>query len=193
MSDSGTVVIHGKTYETVALRVRKFRDVCPDHTLSTEIVERTEDVVVMKATISDTSGRCVATGHAEEYRKASQINKTSALENAETSAIGRCLAAFGLGGTEFATADEVANAISRQKTSAKSVAKAEWNDLNIDVQTVLLDIEKDARKIASDEGWPATYHWLNTEHSDLDATEVAALWSRFSSEERRLMKERKAA
>jgi hypothetical protein len=39
------------------------------------------------------------------------------LENAETSAIGRALAAFGLGGTEFATADEVANAIGQQRAA----------------------------------------------------------------------------
>ena len=59
-----------------------------------------------------------ATGHAEEYRADGKINKTSALENAETSAIGRALACLGLGGTEFASADEVARAISGQKPAA---------------------------------------------------------------------------
>src|SRR3972149_1965185 len=109
--DTGIVVIHGKEYSTVARRVGIFRERYPDWTLATEIISRNEECVVMKAAISDQAGRGLATGHSEEFRKASQINKTSALENAETSAIGRALAALGLGGTEFASADEVANAI----------------------------------------------------------------------------------
>jgi hypothetical protein len=68
----------------------------------------------MKASISNEQGRLLATGFAEEVRAASKINRTSALENAETSAIGRALAALGLAGTEYASADEVANAISQQ-------------------------------------------------------------------------------
>ena len=113
--DSGIVEIHGKSYQTVAFRVKAFREKHPGYTLQTEIVSRDGEVVVMKALIADEKGRLISTGHAEENRKSSQINKTSALENAETSAIGRALAAFGLGGTEFATADEVANAIHQQK------------------------------------------------------------------------------
>jgi hypothetical protein len=118
--NNGKVNIHGREYETVALRVQKFKAACPDHSLTTEVLTRDAECVVMKASIFNPEGRLVATGHAEEYRKASSINKTSALENAETSAIGRALAAFGLGGTEFATADEVANAIGQQKAQAKA-------------------------------------------------------------------------
>ena len=79
----------------------------------TEIISAAE-LVVMKATIQDEERRILATGHAEEKRGSTNINKTSALENAETSAIGRALAALGYGGTEYASADEVANAISQQ-------------------------------------------------------------------------------
>ena len=118
--NNGKVNIHGREYETVALRVQKFKSAYPNHALTTEVLTRDEDCVVMKASIYNPEGRLIATGHAEEYRKASTINKTSALENAETSAIGRALAAFGLGGTEFATADEVANAIGQQR-AAESV------------------------------------------------------------------------
>lgn len=114
-NDNGTVNIHGKEYQTVALRVKKFCEERPGYALTTEIIYRDKDEVVMKATISDPDGRVLATGHAEEQRNASKINKTSALENCETSAIGRVLAALGLGGTEFATANEVQNAISQQE------------------------------------------------------------------------------
>ena len=122
--DTGVIQIHGKAYQTVALRVQTFRELHPDWTLSTEVLERTQEVVVMKASIADDNGRLRATGHSEEYRATSQINRTSALENAETSAIGRALAALGLGGTEFATANEVQNAIHQQDV-ARQVAQAD--------------------------------------------------------------------
>ena len=110
----GIVPIHGKQYKTVAYRVNEFRTQYPDYTVSTELVEANDTLVVMKASISNEQGRLLATGFAEEVRAASKINRTSALENAETSAIGRALAALGLAGTEYASADEVANAISQQ-------------------------------------------------------------------------------
>ena len=112
--DSGIVKIHGKEYFTVAKRVGMFREKYPDYALTTEILNRDDECAVMKATIADQTGRVLATGHSEEYRHTSTINRTSALENAETSAIGRALAALGMGGTEFASADEVANAIAQQ-------------------------------------------------------------------------------
>lgn len=116
--DTGIVNIHGKEYQTVAKRVGDFRTAFPFYTLETIIVERNADEVVMRAMISDDQGRLLATGYAEEKRTSSQINRTSALENAETSAIGRALAAFGMGGTEYASADEVANAITQQRAPA---------------------------------------------------------------------------
>ena len=110
---TGKVKIHGKEYKTVALRVAEFRAAHPDYTIQTELIEANDVLVIMKATIS-TCGVVLATGYAEEVRSASKINSTSALENAESSAVGRALAFFGLGGTEIASADEVANAISQQ-------------------------------------------------------------------------------
>lgn len=116
---TGIVNIRGKEYQTVALRVQKFREQHPSWSLTSEVLFRDADCVVMKSIIADETGRVLATGHAEEYRNASQINGTSALENAETSAHGRSLAALGLGGTEFASANEVQNAIQQQKPKAK--------------------------------------------------------------------------
>ncbi len=126
--DTGTVNIHGKEYQTVALRVKKFREAHPSWNLITSIIENTDSRVVMKAEIydaCDSSELPVATGHAEEYRASSQINKTSALENCETSAIGRALGSLGLGGTEFCTADELSNAIHQQ---SKPQPKPDPND-----------------------------------------------------------------
>ncbi len=116
---TGTVKIHGKEYKTVALRIQEFREKHPDFTIQTELVEANDMLVVMKATIS-MGPQVIATGYAEEVRTASKINRTSALENAETSAVGRALAFFGLGGSEIASADEVANAISQQNSQSSS-------------------------------------------------------------------------
>lgn len=116
----GIVKIHGKEYKTVALRVAEFRqnDETKSYGLVTEVMQIDESKVMMRCTVFDPQGRALATGHAEEWRSASKINRTSALENAETSAIGRALASLGLGGTEFASANEVIHAIEKQETFA---------------------------------------------------------------------------
>jgi hypothetical protein len=119
MSDDGTVEIHGKVYKTVALRVSEFRGMHPDWTIKTKILSAAE-LVQVKATILDADARVIATGHAEEVRGSTNINKTSSIENAETSAVGRCLSFIGLGGTYIASADEVADAQKQQVEIAAS-------------------------------------------------------------------------
>lgn len=111
--NNGVINIKGKQYKTVALRVQEFRAEFPYYTIQTLIVSQA-DPVIMRAEILDEDGRLIATGHAEEDRGASTINKTSALENCETSAIGRALAAFGLAGSEYASANEVEGALLAQ-------------------------------------------------------------------------------
>lgn len=123
--ETGIINIRGKQYQSVALRVQKFRETHPNWPLLTEIISRDDESVVVAARIVDDCGITLATGHAEEYRRASQINKTSALENAETSAIGRALAALGFGGTEFATANEVQNAIHQQVNGGRDEAESQ--------------------------------------------------------------------
>ncbi len=108
------VTIHGKEYKTVAERVSDIHNIHKDKSLSieTELVSWNEGIVIFKATV--TTGCGLFTGYAYEREGASQINKTSALENCETSSIGRALAAAGYGGTEYASANEVQNAITQQ-------------------------------------------------------------------------------
>lgn len=114
MSDDGIVNIHGKSYITVAKRVQDFRsDYGNDVSIETEVL-CAADLVLVKATIKNEEGRILASDHAEEERGSTNINKTSAVENCCTSAIGRALSALGYGGTEYASADEVTNAINNQ-------------------------------------------------------------------------------
>jgi len=114
MSKQGIVNIRGKEYKTVALRVQEFRDQFKDYALVTDVIQLDQDQCVIKATVLNELNRVIATGLAQEFRKASQINGTSYVENCETSAIGRALACLGLGGQEFASANEVLNAIHQQ-------------------------------------------------------------------------------
>ena len=111
--NKGEVEIHGKVYLTVARRIDDFRK-SPEFkgwSIETNLISAEDSMVVMKAAIRDANNRIVPTGYAEENRSFGKINKTSALENAETSAVGRALAFLGLGGSEIASADEVSTAI----------------------------------------------------------------------------------
>lgn len=109
-----TVNIKGKEYVEVNERIKAFRQMYPTGSIITEIISHQDGVVVIKATaIIDNQIR--ATGHAYEKEGSSFINKTSYIENAETSAIGRCLGCMNIGlDTSVASAEEVANAIKQQ-------------------------------------------------------------------------------
>lgn len=135
--DSGIIKIHNKEYRTVALRVQMFREAFPlekGWSLLSELVHHDDLKVIMKASVTDATGKVIGTGYAEEVRTSSKINATSALENAETSAIGRALAACGYGGSEYASANEVQGAIATQEAMAaervtaalEAVAKGDW-------------------------------------------------------------------
>ena len=120
MSKKGIVDIHGKQYKTVVLRVNEFREACSiteGWGVETCIIEMNDKWACVKASITNPDGRVVGTGHGVEFwQGTNKINKTSALENAETSALGRALSSVGLGGEEYASADEVLNAIKTQDT-----------------------------------------------------------------------------
>jgi len=130
------IEIHGKEYITVAERIDQLRksDDFKDYAIKTKIVSNTEYVIV-RAKIIDATGRVVATGTAEENRNNGHINKTSALENCETSAVGRALAFLGFAGTEIASADELVAAQEQQ------VKKACWEAATNTMQATLDNYE----------------------------------------------------
>ncbi|MBF0121209.1 MAG: hypothetical protein HQK79_20440 [Desulfobacterales bacterium] len=109
-----------KLYETVAERLKKFREKFPIETGWKIITEITfpsdrEKVVFCIAKIISPLNDIISTGHAEEIRDSSLINQTSAVENCETSAIGRALFSAGFGGGEFfCSAEEIALAEKKQ-------------------------------------------------------------------------------
>ena len=120
------VNIRGKYYTTVDTRLQAFRNTFGTNTnITTEIIVNDLERVVVKATVSiyqDGIWRDIGNDFAEEFRNQGPVNKTSALENCTTSAIGRALANCGLGGGEYASAFEVDNAINN-KESAPDLSK----------------------------------------------------------------------
>ena len=111
-----TVSIKGKQYAIVVERHKHLLQRFPEARFNEEILFHDADRVVVKVElyIGDV---IYSVGTAEEFRNASFINKTSALENCSSSALGRCLAAFGLSGSEYASAEELVNALNNQNTN----------------------------------------------------------------------------
>jgi len=112
-----TINIKGKEYVPVHERVLFFRSEFAGWSIQTDIVSMDSEMAVIKATIYDENGNVKSTGHAYEMQsdKSSFVNKTSYLENCETSAIGRALGCLGIGiENSFASANEVKSAQDNQ-------------------------------------------------------------------------------
>jgi len=115
--------VKGKNYAPVHERIKAFRKIYPEGAIVTEIVSETDKVITVKATVygmtcdpmCDYGREILATGHAFEVKDGSYINKTSYLENCETSAIGRALgiAGFGIEGA-ICSAEELHGAEAEQ-------------------------------------------------------------------------------
>ena len=131
------VNIHGKEYYTVVERMNMLiKEHKGKYSLNTELVKFEGGCVIIKATL--TIDKNTYTGIAMEEVGSSQINKFSALENCETSAIGRSLSSAGYFGSEFCSANELEGALDKQKSAApktKYTMKVDDN-LNVNIKAV---------------------------------------------------------
>lgn len=134
-SKGGKERIRGREYSTVPLRVELFRqgvdsaDISDMSSVYTSIVVLDDDKVVAKAYLAESIDVIIdengaelvqmkgvkSVGTSEEFRAASNINQTSAVENAETSAVGRMLGLLGLHGGRMASAEEMIMATEAEK------------------------------------------------------------------------------
>ena len=124
--------LKGKEYLQVVHRVNLFRENYGlAYTIDTEILADDGKRVLMVAYIKDNDGRVIGKGHAEEIRNVGPVNRTSAVENCETSAIGRALANIGLAGNEYASAFEIGNIDNKEKAKAsqEEAEKASVNEV----------------------------------------------------------------
>lgn len=110
-----TIPLKGKNYAMVVERVKAFRTMVPDGCIETDILSMENGIVTMKAKVYDENGKLLATGLAQEKETSSFVNKTSYIENCETSAVGRALGMLGIGiDDSMASAEELVNAIKNQ-------------------------------------------------------------------------------
>ena len=147
-----TTDIKGKDYVEVNQRVKAFRMLYPEGIIDNRLASNIAGVCVFKAQVGyyeeDGCVRWLATGYAYEKEDSTFINKTSYIENCETSAVGRALGMLSLGiGTSIASAEEVVNAINNQNITKE------------DAENYVLDFGKHAGlKLAE---LPSSYlHWL---------------------------------
>lgn len=122
-----TTDIKGKDYAEVNQRIKAFRMVYPEGTINTEIISLENGVCTMKATAMN-EGKILGTGFAQEKEGSTFINKTSYIENCETSAVGRALGMCGFGiDTSVCSAEELQNALNNQnKPETKNKPKIEY-------------------------------------------------------------------
>jgi len=146
-----TMDIKGKKYIPVNERVKAFRMLVPDGTIKTDIVKDDGTSIICRAEVF-VNGDLKATGIAEEVRGSSNINRTSASENCETSAVGRALGFLGIGiDTSIASYEEVTNAQLFQEGNklatpiekAGLIASARSKGMEIDELLKLVGFDRD--------------------------------------------------
>lgn len=137
-----TTKIQNKDYAEVNQRIKAFRSICPGGAIITEMLSNEGGICIFRATVYDGDQKILGTGTAYEKESSSFINKTSYIENCETSAVGRALGMCGFGiDTSIASAEEVQNAINNQQPQHKEAKAqtprqmliAKLNELGIDV------------------------------------------------------------
>lgn len=154
-----TVDIKGKDYIPVNERIKYFRENYPNWSLTSEIINIEDNVCIIKAIIKDENEVIKATGLAYEKEGNSFINKTSYIENCETSAWGRALGNLGIGiDTSIASAEEVQNANLNQNKPVKGATTSDYQVYvtlaKIDNKEALKDYyELNKEKVADREGF----------------------------------------
>ena len=136
-----TTNIKGKQYVEVNQRLLYFRNESKYEgwSITTDFLALDSESCVAQTTISDNEGRVIAQGTAQEDKSSSYINKTSYIENCETSAVGRALAMLGIGiETSIASSNEVSMAIAKQegtpttkKTAPKKAPAQKSTDISV--------------------------------------------------------------
>ena len=146
-----TTDIKGKDYIEVNERLKAFWQLCENGRIETIIQSLENGICVIKAEVYENKEDAFprATGIAYEKEGSTFINKTSYIENCETSAVGRALGNAGIGiNTSIASAEEVQNAILQQdaeKTISNKMVEALREAIgnnNIENETVIAALEK---------------------------------------------------
>lgn len=150
-----TTDIKGKEYAEVNQRIKAFRMLHPTGTIETEMLSNENGICIFRAIVLDEEDNLLATGTAYEKENSTFINKTSYIENCETSAVGRALGMCGFGiDTSVASAEEVQNAIANQNKKEPNYRNElikYCKENNIDMNKVAKDYQLAGRKLSNDD------------------------------------------
>lgn len=123
-------------YVEVNERIKAFRKLFPEGCIETKMLSNENGVCVFKASVyaryneSFINGKeffLLGTGTAYEIEGSTFINRTSYIENCETSAVGRALAMCGIGiDKSIASAEEVENAVNNQEITEEDANNYEF-------------------------------------------------------------------
>ena len=145
----------GKKYTQVVHRMEAFRKMHgTEFGVDTHILVYDGQRVVVKANITNMDGAVIGSGMAEEIRGQGNVNKTSALENCETSAVGRALASLGLAGGEYASANEM-DGVGRKEEAIASLPPAKEPSPN------LLELQQQATDYLPQFDMKQITEWMN--------------------------------
>lgn len=149
--------IKGKPYVTVAERVKYFNETYPDGVIDTQLVSDYDSkLIVVKARVWPDAGQTARsfTGYSQAVIGDGMVNKTAALENAETSAVGRALGFMGIGVVEsIASVDEIAKATGSEGNypdgpprTQKAIGYLNALKSNINIQLNTIGFDADDKK-----------------------------------------------
>ena len=141
-----TIDVKGNQYAQVSQRIKAFRMLYPEGFICTDIISNENGVCIIKATVGfvneNGERQVLGTGTAYEKENSSFINKTSYIENCETSACGRALGMCGFGiDTDVASAEETQNAQLQQDS----------------LKTITAEKRKSLIKTCQEDGIPESY------------------------------------
>jgi hypothetical protein len=166
----------GKQYLEVKHRITVFRQHFGlELGIETELLHACDKYVRVAAKITDAAGRVIGSGHAEEIRGSTNVNSTSPLENAETSAVGRALASLSLHGGEYASLNEIEMARAHKAALDK---KPEENAEPVPLKTVSKtnDPPFDASDTREEKDWPSWCATASGEISELTTVSSLRNW-----------------
>lgn len=147
-----TTDIKGKEYAEVNQRIKAFRMVYPTGTIETKMISNENGTCIFRAIVANGT-TILGTGTAYEKEGSTFINKTSYIENCETSAVGRALGMAGFGiDTSVASFEEVANAVQQQEAE-KTIDKIKVSALETSIKNNMLDINGTDKEILQKYGY----------------------------------------
>lgn len=148
----------GKEYAEVNQRIKAFRMLHPLGLIKTELASLADGVCIFRAEIYSEDGNLIGTGTAYEKEGSSFINKTSFIENCETSAVGRALAMCGFGiDTSIASYEEVMNAKANQGEEMKPLPQ-----INPVKETKAAKVEETDERKPEEVGYPSREEMMVT-------------------------------